>query len=219
MRILAVTPIVVSEDELRRRQVRYDSLKPNGVEVVLENLNAFDRNLTALDSEASLIASEHATKHHFRSADPELYDAFMPDCVLDPAIDTDQTRPVIGILESTVHFLASHNIRMAAIARNNLIADTITERVSSYLENKASGSFERTHTLDLSFEDIADTSKWNHRVNEVISSLSADVVINGCSAVEAQPRNTRPVVIDPTMIALEYANLRNQITLAQEKYE
>lgn len=212
MRILAVTPIVVSEEELVRRQTRYNLLAPKGMEVVLENLKTSEKTLNALATDANLIASERATEYHFQSADPERYDAFMPDCVLDPAINTHQERPVIGILESTVHFLASHYLSMAAIARNDVIANSMSQRVAGYLENAQRGSFGGTSTLDLTFDDIADTSKWNDRVERVVSSMTVDAVINGCSAVKARRRSHGPALVDPTKLALEYANMRNQIS-------
>ena len=44
MRLRAITPIVVSEDELSRRRVRYEALAPPGVTIHLDNLaNGPDR--------------------------------------------------------------------------------------------------------------------------------------------------------------------------------
>ena len=55
MRLRAITPIVVPDDELDRRRIRYDELCPPGVTIHLDNLAAGpDR----LESEAHIRLSE-----------------------------------------------------------------------------------------------------------------------------------------------------------------
>lgn len=200
MRLRAITPIVVPDDELARRRARYDELCPPGVSLHLDNLPAGpDR----LESEEQIRESEHFVYREGLRTDPELYDGIFLDCVLDPALErlqADAPIPVFGMTRIVSGYLASMGLRMSAVARNKAIADELAARVAAA---GWSGLFDGVVVLDLSLADIADTSRWNRAVADAVAAgeFQADAVINGCSAVEVRPAGGPPV-LDPTALAL-----------------
>ena len=200
MRLRAITPIVVPDDELDRRRIRYDELCPPGVTIHLDNLAAGpDR----LESEAHIRLSEDLVFEEAMRTDSTRYDGILLDCVLDPALErleADSPLPVFGITRLVSSYLASMNLQMAAVARNQPIADELAGRIA------AAGWGDRLDgvvVLDLSLEDIADTARWNEAVATglAMAGLKVDAVINGCSAVEVRSTDG-PAVLDPTALAL-----------------
>ncbi|WP_435741908.1 aspartate/glutamate racemase family protein [Nocardioides sp. SYSU DS0663] len=209
MRILAITPIVVDAEELGRRQARYDQLSPAGIRVELENLGTGGSLPRALESAEDIAASEAALLERFGAADSTAYDAYLPDCVLDPVVDhADQlARPVHGIGRLAAHYLAGLGATTGAVARNRAIADELDRRLTGYgLDPRP------TAVLDLSVTDIADDAAWTAAVERTIETLDCDVVLNACSAVAlTRPAGgspvpdrgaERPAVLDPTAAAL-----------------
>lgn len=205
MRIKAITPIRVSEEELERRHERYRRLSPNGVDVVLFNLPDGAEVPRALESEEDLLASDRLVAAEAARTDPAEFDAILPDCVLDPGLPTiarDGRIPVFGILKLSVGFLHSLNRPFAAVARNQIIAKELERCVARY---GLTEGFDGVRLLDLSFDDIADDVKWNDALMSVRDHLAdgpVHTILNGCSAVEVQDDSHPVAVFDPTRLAL-----------------
>jgi allantoin racemase len=201
MRLVGITPIVVSDGELRRRQSRYSELAPDGVILDLVNLEA---GPTRLETSGEIRSSEDLVYEQVIRMDIGGYDAVFLDCVLDPALERLQAHmdiPVFGITNLVSSFLGSLGLQMAAVARNRAIADELDARIESF---GWSDRFSGVLVLDLSLEDISDSELWNTTVSERVSAGeldNVDVVINGCSAVEVSPTGG-PAVLDPTALAL-----------------
>src|SRR5918911_4103369 len=107
IRIRALTPIDVPDDELGRRQERYDALSPEGVRVELFNLAG---SPPQLDSVAACRASEHLAVAEALRTDPQRYAAVMIDCVLDPGLEQlERQAPVaaVGLLKLCAGTLAA----------------------------------------------------------------------------------------------------------------
>jgi len=207
MRLLAITPIVVDDAELERRQRRYDALSPAGVTVVLEHLGDGPR---ALETEDDVRASEQALLARYRAVDPEGWDGYLPDCVLDPVsgLDHGLPRPVFGLGRLAASFVAGQGARLGAVARNKAIAAELDRKLGEY----AVPTVAATTVLDLSVEDIADDAAWAAAVERRVAGLDCDFVLNACSAVEVgEPRHT-PYLLDPTRTALEMLALRTAAT-------
>jgi Asp/Glu/hydantoin racemase len=201
MRIRAITPIVVSDEELERRQTRYDQLAPPGVVIHLDNLG---EGPDRLESSEQIRRSEELVHAEALRTDPGWFDGIFLDCVLDPALEQLQREsvlPVFGITRLVSGYFGSLGLQMAAVARNQAIADELADRVDAF---GWSSSFRGVLNLELSLEDIADTDRWNRTVAERVTAgdlRGVDAVINGCSAVEIRPAGGPPVV-DPTALAL-----------------
>ncbi|GAA1661754.1 hypothetical protein GCM10010977_24070 [Citricoccus zhacaiensis] len=211
MKLLAITPIAVSSEELSRRQARYDRLCPPGVTIRLEALGAGSDIPRALDTPEDIEASEQALLHRFRNADPTGVDAFLPDCVLDPTVDVADaglSRPVLGLLKLAGHFLAGQGLSVGALARNEAIASELDRKYASYGLAPIVGG---TRVLGLAVGDIADDETWQSAVERRLRDTDADVAINGCSAVEVSPSGRRPVVVDPTAMALQLLGLNQRV--------
>ena len=205
--VRAVTPIAVSEEEVRRRQARYDELAPAGMRIVLESLPDAPPQL---DSAAACRASEELSVQALLATDPARFDAVLVDCVLDPgleALEREAPVPAFGILKLSAGALAAGGARFGAVARNQPIADELAARVRALGYGAA---FDRVAVLDLSLEDIADMARWNAAIATVAPGFAAagtSVLLNGCSAVEVLPHGGGPAVVDPTALALAVLGL------------
>lgn len=212
MNILAFTPIAVTPGELARRQRRYDQLSPRGIAIRLETLGEGSEVPRQLESPDDIHASEQALLDRYHHADLNDIDAVMPDCVLDPTVDdprTDISVPVIGILKLTGHALSGLGLSVGALARNKAIASELDRKYTSY---DFQSSLSAVQVLDLTVEDIAETQVWNAAVDRGLKEVQADVVINGCSAVEVSSSGPGPALVDPTALALKHLALVDQST-------
>jgi Asp/Glu/hydantoin racemase len=132
-------------------------------------------------------------------------DHVMPDCILDTALEsvTEQLdAPVHGILRMNTSFFHALGLRYGAVARNHAVGDALDRRIRGY---DTSGDFVGTSILDLPTEAVADTPRWNAALAEHVQALAdrgAQVVINGCSAVDVADQAWAIPVIDPTQLAI-----------------
>ncbi|SFS94295.1 aspartate/glutamate racemase family protein [Saccharopolyspora flava] len=202
MLVHAVTPITVGPAEVARRQARYDSLSPAGVEIVLTDLPDGPRALNTADDvrrSEKLVAAA-------LSAAPEC-DAVLPDCVLDPAVPADGGalggKPALGLLRLTVGAAVAAGHRVGAITRNAAIAAELRDRITAYGWDSA---FHEVHVLDLEVEDITDPDRWATAMRPaLLTARDAGVtaVVNGCSAVDTTTQDPNlPLVLDPIRTAL-----------------
>ncbi len=213
MHLLAITPIHLDGGEIARRQARYDRLAPAGVTVRLEDLGAGSEIPRALETAADVAASEAAVHARFADADLAGVDAFLPDCVLDPAVDHPVAlpRPVFGIGRLCAGFLAGLGGRMGAVARNQAIADELDRKLASY----GLAPVLPTAVLDLSVEDIADDAVWASAVRRTVDQLPVEQVLNACSAVEVGVPDGGPLLVDPTRVALQLIGMRQALMGAE----
>lgn len=208
MRILAVTPIAVSDDELARRQQRYNRLAPANISIRLHNLGTGPAVPRALENDDDIAASEAAVTDWFVAADAENVDAFLPDCVLDPGAGPGarpQQRPVLGLLRLSSGLLAGAGASIGAVARNAAIAGELERKLATY----GTGPLhEPVSVLGLALADVADDAAWSRAVAGALETMSADYVLNACSAVNLVGRSTAgPVLVDPTAVALQLAGI------------
>lgn len=208
MRLLAITPIRVSDEELARRQHRYDRLCPKDLSVRLEHLRDGSRVPHALNDAHDIEASEAALLDQFNDSDPNGYDGFLPDCVLDPLQGAALVLPVFGIGRLTAHYLAGLGASFSAVARNEAIAAELDRRLSTYSLTPQ----HPTAVMDLSVHDIADDEMWTAAVAHTVQSLDCEYVINACSAVNLTDEVRRPVLVDPTRTALRLLAQRPKTT-------
>lgn len=201
MRLLAFTPIRVADEECERRQARYDRLAPKGIQVVLQNLGSGSTVPRALETADDIAASSLAIAECYSQVDPAQWDGFLPDCVLDPVEDgmIQSGTPVFGLGRLAAHHVAGLGLSMVAVARNQAIASELDRRFAQY--RVVTGA--PTMALGLGVDDISDDAAWGATVAERIASLDCDVVFNACSAVDVTAATTRPLLVDPTWIALQ----------------
>jgi Asp/Glu/hydantoin racemase len=208
MRILAITPIHVTEDELARRQARYDRLAPRGVTVRLENLGGGSDVPGALNTADEIAASEAMLVERFEAADTTGVDAFLPDCVLDPVVEHQSTlrRPVFGIARLSAHFIAGFGARLGAVARN-----VISAELDRKLKTYGLPLHRPIAVMDLPVEAIADDTTWAAALEHTVGNLDCDFVINACSAVDVTASGVGPLVLDPTQTALQLITLHASV--------
>lgn len=204
MRAFAVTPIHLPDEEIRRRQERYDRLSPPGLQVVLRDVGAGAP--PSLDTDAAVRRSEEAVALALCDARADsAWDAAFPDCVLDPAVPAavgGGDVPVHGLLKLSAGHLAARGERFGAVVRNEAIGAELTRRLAAYGLTAHSAGVE---VLDLPFDAIADTATWNAALGEAVARLAergATAVLNGCSAVDVEPAALAARIVDPTAVAL-----------------
>lgn len=209
--LLAITPLCVDDAELTRRQIRYNRLAPQSIDVKLLNLGNESHIPRALNTQEDIEASEAALLERFREAESSdrygQVDGFLPDCVLDPVVgrtDTGLDTPIFGLLQLSSHLLVSLGATVGAVARNEPIARELDRKFASYGLGVPHGT---TSVLGLSVQDIADDRVWADALSTHLQSVTADYVINGCSAVEIADVRTRTTIIDPTAMGLQVLSL------------
>ncbi|RSN70853.1 MULTISPECIES: aspartate/glutamate racemase family protein [Actinomadura] len=204
MRALAVTPIHLPPDEVRRRQARYDRLAPPGLTVELRDVGPAAP--PSLEDEAAVRASESAVAAALAEAG-DGFDLAFPDCVLDPAVPDGAAAPgggvpVNGLLKLSSMHLSALNVRFGAVVRNEAIAAELDRRLRAY---GLAGNLAGIAILALPFDAIADTAAWNAALGDAVAVLAeagATAVINGCSAVDVEDAALAAAVVDPTALAL-----------------
>lgn len=202
MRALAVTPIHLPPDEIRRRQERYDRLAPPGLEIELRDVGPSAPK--TLDTDESMRVSENAVAAALEAAG-DGWDLAFPDCVLDPAVPdavAEPALPVHGLLKLSATYLAAKGVRFGAVVRNEAIAEEFSKRIAAYrLTEYLAG----IRVLDLPFSAIAETETWNAALGTAVrelAGLGATAVINGCSAVDVEPADLPARIVDPTALAM-----------------
>jgi Asp/Glu/hydantoin racemase len=201
MRLIAITPIHVTTEELDRRQARYNRLAPQGVTVELRNLSK--KTLTALDSPADVVTSDAGIIGDVAELDISNEDFVMPDCVLDPGFRTDSNSNVVGMLQSVMAHLVEAGHKVGAVTRNQTIGDELVRRVHEYGYGE---NFVGLVVLNLSFDAINDEELWHQSLEAALEKLAASgatVVINGCSAVNVHQSRLKLEVVDPAELALK----------------
>ncbi|GEP28575.1 hypothetical protein CLE01_31730 [Cryobacterium levicorallinum] len=209
MQLLAITPIAVSVEEIARRQHRYDRLVPAGVRVLVENLGDGSEAPRSLETHDDIVASEQCLIARYRAVDGTGWSGFLPDCVLDPVVDSPPglfARPVYGILKLTTTFFLGQGLTVGAVARNDTIARELDRQLALY-----GGGDSSTFVLELSVDDISDEARWARATRDLLATATDDAVINGCSAVDVQAGETR--LIDPTALALQLLGVRANLQL------
>lgn len=201
LRYKMIAPLELDDDELARRQLRYERLAGGSAAVTLVNLPGGPRRL---DSAGDIERSAELVGQEIGRTDPERFDAVVPDCVLDPCVGelADTPVPLHGILRLAAGTLHSLGAAIATVTRNRAIGDELRRKLALYgLEGSSVGS----HVLDVDFCLIADDRGWAAAMAPVVDAArqtGATHVLNGCSAVDVVPVGGGPCVVDPTRLAL-----------------
>lgn len=206
MKIRAITPIRVDDDEVLRRQERYNRLAPSRWQITLENLPSGAP--LELGTSDDVRASEKLLLDLGAATRSDEYDAFMPDCVLDPSVaelDDAASVTVLGISRLGAHHLAGCGQAFGVITRNRTIGDEFTELMERYGLGRA---YRGAFVLDLSVEAVSDHHAWNSAVRtqvELAREAGVTTLINGCSAVDVATEGTGVRLVDPLELAFAVA--------------
>lgn len=199
MRVYAVTSIHVPDEELSRRQERYDRISPPGVTVELHDLGpTAPRTLETaedLEKSAQLVAAA------LRAADSAGYDALLPDCPLDPGVDEVSgtlATPVHGQLQLTLDEVTT---AAGAVTMNETMAAELVTRAAAH-----GAKLVATSVLNLDRTMLSANTRWLAALGTAVNELAdagAEVVINSCATVELDnARSGRIPVVDPAVTAL-----------------
>jgi Asp/Glu/hydantoin racemase len=187
MRILSVTPVRVDAGELARRRDRYRGLSPSGVEFSLAP--AGPGAPVEFATEEDIAASTASVVEELVAPPGSGFAYRMPDCVLDPGVPLvpdGSAVPTVGMLRLTAAHLVSTGRSFGAVTRNRAIGDALAERIEEYGYGPW---FAGVTVLDLDFDAIPDTGRWNSAVRSALDGFAArgvTAVVNGCSAVTVE---------------------------------
>jgi Asp/Glu/hydantoin racemase len=201
MKIVSITPIHVTEQELERRQQRYNRIAPSGVTIELRNLT--QSSPTALDTSTDVRASDASLLTELNDMGGSGADFVMPDCVLDPGFRLEAQGQVVGMLQNVLANLVAKGHKVGAVTRNEAIGAELERRVEEY---GFAQNYVGREVLNLSFDAINDEELWHEALTKAVDSLAAQgatVVINGCSAVNVQQDRLKLEVVDPAELALQ----------------
>ncbi len=151
MRVVAITPIHVTDEELARRQERYTRLAPAGMTVELRNLST--ASPVALDLQSDVLSSDAALMDDMCHVKGDVADVVMPDCVLDPGFRPGSNDSIVGMLESVTAHLVSQGHKIGAVTRNETIGAELVRRIGEY---GFADHFAGLEVLNLSFDAIND---------------------------------------------------------------
>lgn len=201
MKVVSITPIHVTEEELKRRQARYKRLAPAGVTVELRNLS--EQSINALDKESDVRASDCALLVDALEINLQVDEVLLPDCILDPGFRQNASATTIGMLESVMSHLVAAGGKVGAVTRNESIGNELVRRVAEY---GFASNFVDLEVLNLSFDAINDEEQWHRALKIAVDRLAAKgatVVINGCSAVSVDQSQLSIPVVDPAELVLK----------------
>jgi Asp/Glu/hydantoin racemase len=201
MKVVSITPIHVTEEELKRRQARYERLAPAGITVELRNLS--EQSLNALEKDSDVRASDFALLADSSEINLEIGEVLLPDCILDPGFRQNASATTIGMLESVMGHLVAAGGKVGAVTRNESIGNELVRRVGEY---GFANHFVDLEVLNLSFDAINDEEHWHRALKIAVDRLAAKgatVVINGCSAVNVDQSQLSIPVVDPAELVLK----------------
>jgi len=204
MRLVALTPAHVGAPEIARRQARYDDFGDEQVSVIVHDQPDQPEVPHSFDTAELVESAERCMLT--RAADMQLApeDVILPDCILDTALEEvlDLGLPAHGILKLTVGMIKGLGLRYGAVARNHAVGNALDARIRDY---DAGPAFVGTAVLDLPTEAVSDAKTWNGALSAHVARLAergAQVVINGCSAVDVAEGPWAVPVVDPTQLAV-----------------
>lgn len=209
LRVKAIAPLHLSDEEMYRRQARFDRLGGDQLAITLVNLTG-NGAPQRLDTPGQIVVSERLTAEDIDRTDRSRFDVVMPDCVLDPAVTEGAATPVpvAGILRLVTGYLAAMDRPFAAVTRNRAIGDELARKVKSY---GLSAWLTGIHVLDVDFCLVADHQGWSDAMAPLRGELEAagvQTLFNGCSAVDLDTDHLGSVaVVDPTALALRLLTL------------
>ena len=201
MKVVSITPIHVTDEELKRRQARYERLAPAGITVELRNLS--EQSLNALEKDSDVRASDFALLADASEINLEIGEVLLPDCILDPGFRQNASATTIGMLESVMGHLVAAGGKVGAVTRNESIGNELVRRVGEY---GFADHFVDLEVLNLSFDAINDEEHWHRALKIAVDRLAAKgatVVINGCSAVNVDQSQLSIPVVDPAELVLK----------------
>ncbi len=216
LRVKAIAPLRLDDEEMVRRQLRYSALAGPEMEIVLFNLEG-DNAPLRFDSFEEIDASERLTWEEISRTSPDRFDVVLPDCVLDPGLEKAAEAPVpaYGILRLAAGNLYSLGRPYAAVTRNDVIGQVLEEKVAGY---GFSSVLVGREVLDIAFCFVSEGSGWNEAMAPIARKLAdrgVTALLNGCSAVDIENRTLEGVaVIDPTEMALSVLGLAHRLGVA-----
>ena len=200
MRVIAITPVHVTDEELERRQARYDRISPDGLKVDLINFSELEPE--SLETSLDILKSDLGVALVLNSLNRDAFDFLMPDCVLDPGFRQDGDEFVVGMLECVMSELKNSGHQVGSVTRNEAIGAELARRIEEY---GYSANFVGNEVINLSFDAISNEDLWHETMQiavEKLASRGATIVVNGCSAVNLVGARSALEVIDPAEIAL-----------------
>jgi allantoin racemase len=176
-RVRILSPLKATEDDLARRQRRYNEVATPDTELRVENLRG---GPPALNNSADVLLSAAAILQQAVDTTAGRWDAILIDCVFDPAlqeISESVSIPVFGPTRTTLPLIPLVADNFAVIARSQRQCELLADLI----EREGYGDYLRSvRALDISYEE----AKQPHIFNRVMTNrLRSAVQEDGARAI------------------------------------
>lgn len=206
-RVKIISPLQASEDDLLRRQRRYNEQAISDTQLVVENLTG---GPTALNTAGDVLTSAAAIFQQGKSTNKDDFDAILIDCVFDPAVEELQEAtglPSFGPTEVTLPLISLMSSNFSIIARTNRQCELLSETVTTY---GFGDQIRSTRALDISYEEAKQADVFNQvmseRLHEAVESDGAQAILFGSTTMaisgEMRTRSQGVPLFMPGMVAL-----------------
>lgn len=153
MKIKAITPVVVPEEECRKRErgvTQHAGLKPD----TKVEFSSIRKGPPYLSYYTECLDSDYNVFLEGCNAEKEGYDAVQPDCVFDPALKPLKevlNIPVAAPLECSIHVASVLGRKFSVLINEESMVKFIEEKVREYgLDNKLAS----VRVIDVLFEEL-----------------------------------------------------------------
>lgn len=207
-RIKIISPLEATEDDLLRRQRRYNEQAASGTQLVVENLAG---GPAALDTAGDVLTSAAAIFQQAKNTTSDDYDAILIDCVFDPAVEElrEETGiPTFGPTRVTLPLISLVSPNFSIIARSNRQCELLTETVTAYGFGHQICSI---RALGISYEEAKQPGIFNRAMweslEDAVSSDGARAIMFGSTTMsitgEMRTRSHGVPLFMPGMVALK----------------
>lgn len=181
MRIKVVAPTLKDKSQRQQIECAYRSCVSKGSDLDLVEAGG----PIHFENRKDLIESERCILEKAKNARKEGYDAVMPDCVMDPAVDAIRDRTgllTLGPLFTSLHVAALIGPRTAILVRNEFILKMLRAKINTYgIPNAVTG-----RSLNLSYDEFDNEECLRDaiiRQGEVVKKHGASSLILGCTTI------------------------------------
>ena len=170
-RIKIISPIMIDDADLRRRQIRYSEHANQNTKITVFNLIDGPKTLS---TPGDILFSEFAIFQEGMATNPKEFDAILIDCAFDPALDELVEQgpvPTFGPMKATLAMMAQVAKKFSFISRSDRQIGWLRETASTYgYENMIASS----RALSITYEQSRSPKTFDKAMKKQLNRVVAD---------------------------------------------